>query len=115
MKCFICDRLNFIFNSVIYFEPVKRFKNRKYVMIYMNFGYMTITSGIDNKNLFRGRTSSSSLVPGAATSRILSSRSRPFSTRAAASHIYVTVATSYFIANCILLLSRRIDKYIVAW
>jgi len=35
---FICERENFVFDSLIYLEPVERFKNRSDVMRFRSFG-----------------------------------------------------------------------------
>jgi len=35
---FICERENFVFDSLIYLEPVERFKNRNNVMKFGSFG-----------------------------------------------------------------------------
>jgi len=37
----ICERENFAFYSLIYLEPVERFKNRSYVMKVRSFGDST--------------------------------------------------------------------------
>ena len=37
MKSFISERENFVLNSLINFEPVKRFKNRRNVMKFRSF------------------------------------------------------------------------------
>jgi len=34
---FICERENFVFDSLIYLEPVERFKNRSNVMKFRSF------------------------------------------------------------------------------
>jgi len=38
---FICERENLVFDSLIYFEPVERFKNRSNVMKFRSFGDST--------------------------------------------------------------------------
>jgi len=38
---FICERENFVFDSLIYLEPVERFKNRSNVMKFRSFGDST--------------------------------------------------------------------------
>jgi len=38
---FICERENFVFDSLIYLDPVERFKNRSNVMKFRNFGDST--------------------------------------------------------------------------
>jgi len=38
---FICERVNFVFDSLIYLEPVERFKNRSNVMKFRSFGDST--------------------------------------------------------------------------
>jgi len=35
---FICERENFVFDALIYLEPVERFKNRSNVMKFRSFG-----------------------------------------------------------------------------
>jgi len=36
---FICERENLVFDSLIYLEPVERFKNRSNVMKFRSFRY----------------------------------------------------------------------------
>jgi len=38
---FICERENFVFDSLIYLEPVERFKNRTNGMKFRSFGDST--------------------------------------------------------------------------
>ena len=38
LETFLCERMNFILNSLIYFEPVKRFENRSDIVEFMSFG-----------------------------------------------------------------------------
>jgi len=38
---FICERENFVFDSLIYLEPVERFKNRSNVMKFRSFSDST--------------------------------------------------------------------------
>jgi len=38
---FICERENFVFGSLIYLEPVERFKNESNVMKFRSFGDST--------------------------------------------------------------------------
>jgi len=38
---FICERKNFVLDSLIYLEPVERFKNRSNVMKFRSFGDST--------------------------------------------------------------------------
>jgi len=38
---FICERENFVFDSLIYLEPVERLKNRSNVMKFRSFGDST--------------------------------------------------------------------------
>jgi len=37
-EIYMCDRENLVFDSLIYFEPVVRFKNRSNVMKFRSFG-----------------------------------------------------------------------------
>jgi len=46
-KC-ICDRENLVFDSLIYFEPVDRFKNKSNVRKFMSFGDST-SSRVEDK------------------------------------------------------------------
>jgi len=39
---FICERENLVFDSLIYLEPVERFKNRSNVMKFRSFFYITL-------------------------------------------------------------------------
>jgi len=45
---FICLRENLVFDSVIYLDPVERFKNRSNVMKFRNFGDST-SSRVEDK------------------------------------------------------------------
>jgi len=45
---FICERENLVFDSLMYIEPVERFKNRSNVMKFMSFGDST-SSGVKDK------------------------------------------------------------------
>jgi len=38
---FMCERENFVFDSLIYLEPVERFNNRSNVMKFRSFGDST--------------------------------------------------------------------------
>jgi len=38
---FVCERENFVFDSLIYLEPVERFKTRSNVMKFRSFGDST--------------------------------------------------------------------------
>ena len=38
MERLVCERENFVLNSLIYFEPVKRFENRSDMMKFRSFG-----------------------------------------------------------------------------
>jgi len=44
----VCERENFVFDSLIYLEPVERFKNRSNVMKCRSFGDCT-SSRVENK------------------------------------------------------------------
>jgi len=44
---FICVRENFVFDSLIYLEPVERFKNRSNVMKFRRFGDSTSSRNQD--------------------------------------------------------------------
>jgi hypothetical protein len=48
VKSFIRERENIVMDSLINFEPMKRFKNRKNMMKFRNFGD-SINNGIKNK------------------------------------------------------------------
>ena len=41
MKCFVCKRDDFVLNSLIYFEPVKRLENGGDMMEFRGFGDST--------------------------------------------------------------------------
>jgi len=45
---FICERENFVFDSLSYLEPVERCKNRSNVMKFRSFGDST-SSGVKDK------------------------------------------------------------------
>jgi len=45
---FICERENLVFDSLIYHEPVERFKNKSNVMKFMSFGGST-SSRVEDK------------------------------------------------------------------
>jgi len=45
---FICDKENLVFDSLIYLEPVERFKNRSNVMKFRSFGDST-SSRVEDK------------------------------------------------------------------
>jgi len=45
---FICERENLVFSSLIYLEPVERFKNRSNVIIFRSFRDST-NSTVKNK------------------------------------------------------------------
>jgi hypothetical protein len=47
VKSFICEMENFILNSFINFELVKRFKDRKKVMKFWSFGDSTISGNLN--------------------------------------------------------------------
>jgi len=49
----ICERENFVFDSLIYLEPVERFKNRSNVMKFMNFGDITSSRVTDKLKTIR--------------------------------------------------------------
>ena len=48
MKCFVCKRDDFVLNSLIYFEPVKRLENGGDMMEFRGFGDST-SSCIQNQ------------------------------------------------------------------
>ena len=48
VKSFICEREDFVLNSLINFEPVKRFKNGRNMIKFSSFGDST-SSSIKNK------------------------------------------------------------------
>jgi hypothetical protein len=48
VKSFVCEREDFVLHSIINFEPVKRFKNRRIVMKFRSFGD-SVSSSIYNK------------------------------------------------------------------
>ena len=41
MKCVICERYDFVFYSLRYFEPVEFFENRSDVVVFRGFGNST--------------------------------------------------------------------------
>jgi len=55
----ICDTENLVFDSLIYLEPVERFKNRSNVMKFRSFGDSTSSRVKDKlKTIVAGRLSS---------------------------------------------------------
>jgi len=50
---FICVRENFVFDSLIYLEPVERFKNRSNVMKFRSFGDITSSKVKDKLKTIR--------------------------------------------------------------
>jgi len=50
---FICERGNLVFDSVIYLEPVKRFKNRNNVIQFSSFGDSTSSRVKDKLKMIR--------------------------------------------------------------
>lgn len=48
MKCIVCEREDFVLNSLIEFKPVKRFENRSDVVEFGSFGDSSC-SGIKNQ------------------------------------------------------------------
>ena len=38
MKCFVCERNNFVLNPLNNFEPMKRLENWRYVVKFRSFG-----------------------------------------------------------------------------
>jgi len=50
---FICERENFVFDSLIYLEPVERFKKRSDVMKFRSFGDRTSNRVKENLKTIR--------------------------------------------------------------
>jgi len=70
---FICERENFAFDSLIYLEPVQRFKNGSNVMKFRNFGDITSSRVKDKlKTKINENPTTAPMFPGSGnTDRLL--------------------------------------------